>query len=374
MPYKAEKMTIKDKKFDRRVKLTDEQKIEIKENKHDLSQRALARMYDVSRRTITFILDPEKLVENKKRRAERGGSKQYYDKEKHRVSMKEHRQYKQVLYKAGLLKSKEMANSKIKIVNNEDTDFVWLIVTEKAKEVFNGELFDLYALYDDESESLIESMAVLEKALENGLEIGIEVGNIEKRKLTPEKLDNTVLELTLMTLLSQSKHRGDDLYIEVINNALQGKNYNVGTVASIITQNMFDAIRQKLNNGTIAAHEKIQQLAIDFEIVHAHIKDDEWEEYCIENGHDDWEVCIIDWVKENYLEESRPKTFLIDGYYKDDGAPFDSYKVAEFDDSPEDDEDDDIFFYGLSEENIKEAIELKENTVHDFVITNYRIL
>lgn len=63
----------------------------------------------------------------------------------------------------------------IKIVN----DFIWLVVTDKAKEIFNADLFQLYTLHDDGSEALIETFEDLSKALENGLDIGIEVGHIE---------------------------------------------------------------------------------------------------------------------------------------------------------------------------------------------------
>ena len=61
-----------------------------------------------------------------------------------------------------------------KIVN----DFVWLIVTDKAKEIFNADLFQLYTLHDDGSEALIETFEDLNEALGNGLDIGIEVGRI----------------------------------------------------------------------------------------------------------------------------------------------------------------------------------------------------
>lgn len=61
-----------------------------------------------------------------------------------------------------------------KIVN----DFIWLIVTDKAKEIFNADLFQLYTLHDDGSEALIETFEDLNEALENGLEIGIEGGRI----------------------------------------------------------------------------------------------------------------------------------------------------------------------------------------------------
>lgn len=58
--------------------------------------------------------------------------------------------------------------------------FVWLLVTEKAKEVFNSGLFSLYILYEDDSESLIQDFEDLDKALEYGLDIGIEVGHLNK--------------------------------------------------------------------------------------------------------------------------------------------------------------------------------------------------
>ncbi len=67
-----------------------------------------------------------------------------------------------------------MKESNIKIVNG----FVWLVVTDKAEEIYFSDLFELYALYDDGSESLIVSLEHLTTELENGLEIGIEVGYI----------------------------------------------------------------------------------------------------------------------------------------------------------------------------------------------------
>lgn len=66
------------------------------------------------------------------------------------------------------------------------------------------------------------------------------------------------------------------------------------------------------------------------------------------------------------------KHFEISGYWKDDKSEFEAYLVREFDDSHEDEFiDNDIFFYGLGERDIIEGIELKEDTVHDFVITSY---
>jgi transposase len=95
MPYKFEYKKIpipKDK--DRRRKLTDEQKTEIKALYGKVSQRKLASIYGVSRRTIQFIGDPEKHKENLQRRQERGGSMAYYDKDYNTSRVREHRRYK----------------------------------------------------------------------------------------------------------------------------------------------------------------------------------------------------------------------------------------------------------------------------------------
>lgn len=72
----------------------------------------------------------------------------------------------------------------IKIVDG----FAWLIVTDKAKEIFSSELFELYTLYDDGTEGLIETFEDLKMALDNGLDIGISLGHIstQEAKLTLE--------------------------------------------------------------------------------------------------------------------------------------------------------------------------------------------
>lgn len=48
------------------------------------SKRKLARLFDVSRRSIDFIISPDKLKENREKAKERGGWKQYYDKDRRR--------------------------------------------------------------------------------------------------------------------------------------------------------------------------------------------------------------------------------------------------------------------------------------------------
>ncbi len=100
----VDKYIINNEKYDRRVKLTEEEKIEIYEvYKQGLfSQRQLAFLFDVSRSTIVWTVSPEQLIANRERRAERGGWKQYYNKEENTVEQKEHRAYKKLLLDTGV--------------------------------------------------------------------------------------------------------------------------------------------------------------------------------------------------------------------------------------------------------------------------------
>lgn len=59
-----------------------------------------------------------------------------------------------------------------------DDNFVFLDVTEKAKEIFSSGLFDLYVIHYDNSESLVEKYADINDAQESGLSIVIEVGQL----------------------------------------------------------------------------------------------------------------------------------------------------------------------------------------------------
>lgn len=100
MPRKTDTKPIDNPFQDRRVKLLPCQREMVNYwRERGLSQRKLAAMFKVSRRTITFILDPEKHKENLKRREERGGSKAYYVKEDNTKAMREHRRYKKEIFK-----------------------------------------------------------------------------------------------------------------------------------------------------------------------------------------------------------------------------------------------------------------------------------
>jgi len=99
MPFKFETDKLKIKKCDdKRIKLTNAERHEIKQLYGKISQRKLAKLYNVSRRLIIFIGCPEKYEQNLKCREERGGSMQYYNKQKHTKIMKKHRTYKKELY------------------------------------------------------------------------------------------------------------------------------------------------------------------------------------------------------------------------------------------------------------------------------------
>ena len=54
--------------------------------------------------------------------------------------------------------------------------FLWADVTNIAESLWQSQDFELYAIYDDDSESLIESLSDLDKAIEQNNEIGIPVG------------------------------------------------------------------------------------------------------------------------------------------------------------------------------------------------------
>lgn len=66
------------------------------------------------------------------------------------------------------------------------------------------------------------------------------------------------------------------------------------------------------------------------------------------------------------------KYFSISGYWLSDNEEFEGYLVKEDNDIIEE-EDDQIFFYGLSENDIKEAIRNKDHVNGEFIITNYEI-
>jgi hypothetical protein len=95
------------KGLDRRIRLTDDERREIRENLEGLSARVLAARYGVSRRLVQFIQCPEKQQLNFELRQQRGGYRQYYSAERHRIAMRDHRDYKKKLLVEGKLEVPE---------------------------------------------------------------------------------------------------------------------------------------------------------------------------------------------------------------------------------------------------------------------------
>ena len=104
MPIKSEveKLKIPDE-LKRSIKLSKEQKEEVLKirNATGLSQRKLADLFGVSRRTIQFILNPEDYERNKKMSAER--NHKYYKPEKNRQYIKRTRDYRKELNESNYL-------------------------------------------------------------------------------------------------------------------------------------------------------------------------------------------------------------------------------------------------------------------------------
>lgn len=108
MPFKFETKKLKiPKEFDRRRKLSDEERKEIKELYGTISQRKLAKMFNVSRRLIVFIGDPKQLEKNLLSRDIRGGARIYYSKSKNTKAIRKTRLYKKSLMDKNLLVEEE---------------------------------------------------------------------------------------------------------------------------------------------------------------------------------------------------------------------------------------------------------------------------
>lgn len=104
MPYKSEKIKLKELQ-DRRKKLTDSQRVEIKElySTGLYSLNGLAKRFNVSKKTILLIVNEESAANAKQYRKEHW--KQWQGtKEEHREAIKKTRKYKHQLYKDGKLK------------------------------------------------------------------------------------------------------------------------------------------------------------------------------------------------------------------------------------------------------------------------------
>ena len=114
MPYKSERLPLSQEQ-DRRRKLTDSQKDlirqEYKTGHHSLN--SLARKYNVSKKTILLIVNPESKAKNDERI--KNHWRDYYNTEEHTKAMRDTRKYKYSLYTKGELKE---SNRVMRIVTN----------------------------------------------------------------------------------------------------------------------------------------------------------------------------------------------------------------------------------------------------------------
>lgn len=103
MPYKSEKIKLNPQQ-DRRRKLTDEQKEEIRRIYASgvCGTRPLAKQFGVSRSLIQVIVNPN-IAERHKKRMQEHWRDYRPSKEEWAATMREHRHYKQELYLKGEL-------------------------------------------------------------------------------------------------------------------------------------------------------------------------------------------------------------------------------------------------------------------------------
>jgi len=102
MPYWFETKKIKlPRKYDRRIKLTNDDKTRIKKlyKSGNYSKRGLARKFNVDPQTIRYILHPERKEKARLQYKERRKDGRYYNKEKHTMAMGKTRKYKSKILK-----------------------------------------------------------------------------------------------------------------------------------------------------------------------------------------------------------------------------------------------------------------------------------
>lgn len=101
MPCKVDKIKLLEH-LDRRRKLTQEQKQDIYNLYHNVggySLNDLAKIYNVSKKTILLIVNKESKLKNDINI--KNNYKKYYDKEKHNLAIKNTRKYKKELMEKG---------------------------------------------------------------------------------------------------------------------------------------------------------------------------------------------------------------------------------------------------------------------------------
>ena len=99
MPYLTEKLALADPFLDRRTRLLPcqrERTLALRE-RDGLSYQAIADIMGVSKRTIAFVINPDKYAIQQANAALRQAGGRYYEKGRHTTAIREHRQHKQTL-------------------------------------------------------------------------------------------------------------------------------------------------------------------------------------------------------------------------------------------------------------------------------------
>lgn len=105
MPYKCENIRIEGTQYDRRRRLTDDEKERIRQLREadGTPYYKLAQAFGVSKSLVIYICRPDILERQRANYKERRKDGRYYHPEKHKVFIPEHRRYKKRLYDKGLI-------------------------------------------------------------------------------------------------------------------------------------------------------------------------------------------------------------------------------------------------------------------------------
>jgi hypothetical protein len=107
MPYKCEKIKIANTQYDRRIKLSEDDKEQIQDRYFNRgeSMRGLSRVFKVDRQVIKYTLFPDYKKQFYKANRER--VKPEVEKPKHNAYMRTHRAHKQKLFVEGKISLKK---------------------------------------------------------------------------------------------------------------------------------------------------------------------------------------------------------------------------------------------------------------------------
>ena len=107
MPYKCEKIKIANTQYDRRIKLSEDDKEQIQDRYFNRgeSMRSLSRVFKVDRQVIKYTLFPDYKKQFYKANRER--VKPEIENAKHNAYMRTHRAHKQSLYVSGKISLKK---------------------------------------------------------------------------------------------------------------------------------------------------------------------------------------------------------------------------------------------------------------------------